>query len=50
VVSEENLEIVRMAVEAYARGDLDTALANADPDIAWMNSPKAPRHSKPPGS
>jgi ketosteroid isomerase-like protein len=34
-MSQENAEIVRKAVEAYARGDLDTALTNADPDIVW---------------
>ena len=34
-MSEENVEIVRKSVEAYARGDLDTALTYADPDIAW---------------
>ena len=34
-MSEENVEIVRKAVEAYARGDLDTALTNAAPDIVW---------------
>ena len=34
-MSQENLEIVRKAVEAYARGDLDTALTHADPDIVW---------------
>ena len=34
-MSEENVEIVRKAVEAYVRGDLDTALTNADPDIVW---------------
>ena len=34
-MSEENVEIVRKAVEAYARGDLDTALTHADPDIVW---------------
>ena len=34
-MSEENVEIVRKAVEAYARGDLDTALTYADPDIIW---------------
>ena len=34
-MSEENVEIVRKAVEAYARGDLDAALTNADPGIVW---------------
>ena len=34
-MSEENVERVRKAVEAYARGDLDTALMHADPDIVW---------------
>ena len=31
----ENVEIARKGVEAYARGDLDTALASVDPDIIW---------------
>ena len=31
----ENVEIARKGVEAYARGDLDTALTHADPDIVW---------------
>ncbi len=34
-MSQENVEIVRKAVAAYARGDLDAALTNADPDIVW---------------
>jgi ketosteroid isomerase-like protein len=34
-MSEENVEIARKGVEAYARGDLDTALTYADPDIIW---------------
>ena len=34
-MSQEHVEIVRKAVEAYARGDLDTALTHADPDIVW---------------
>jgi ketosteroid isomerase-like protein len=34
-MSQENVEIVRKSIEAYARGDLDTALTYADPDIVW---------------
>ncbi len=34
-MSQEKVEIVRKAVEAYARGDLDTALTHTDPDIVW---------------
>ena len=34
-MSQENVKIVRKAVEAYARGDLETALTHADPDIVW---------------
>ena len=34
-MSQENVEIVRKAVEAYARGDLGTALTYADPNVVW---------------
>ncbi len=34
-MSQENVEIVRKAAEAYARSDLDTALTYADPEIVW---------------
>ena len=34
-MSEENVEIVRRAYEAYARGDLDAVLEAMDPDVEW---------------
>ena len=39
-MSEENVEIVRRATEAYTRGDLDEALASwsADAVLDWSNS------------
>ena len=39
-MSEENVEIVRRATEAYSRGDLDEALASwsADAVLDWSNS------------
>jgi hypothetical protein len=32
-MSQENVEIVRRAIEAYVAGDLEKALADADPEI-----------------
>ena len=34
-MSQENVEIVRRSLEAYQRGDLDAALADAHPQIDW---------------
>ena len=34
-MSQENVDVVRRSVEAYARGDLAAALADAHPEIAW---------------
>jgi ketosteroid isomerase-like protein len=34
-MSQENVEIVRRSIEAYARGDLDAALADSHPDVVW---------------
>ena len=34
-MSKENVEIVRRGLEAYARGDMDVALAAMDPDVIW---------------
>jgi ketosteroid isomerase-like protein len=34
-MSQENVDVVRRGFEAYARGDLPTALAGFDPEIAW---------------
>ena len=41
-MSQENVEIVRKGVEAYARGDLDTALTYVDPGIIWNPVEEAP--------
>ena len=37
-MSQENVEIVRRAMEAYVRGDIAGALVAADPDIVWNPS------------
>ncbi len=34
-MSEENVEILRRGFEAFARGDIDALLQDADPDIEW---------------
>ena len=34
-MSQENVEIVRRALEAFARGGLDAALSFYDPDVTW---------------
>jgi uncharacterized protein len=34
-MSQENVEVVRRAVEAYVAGDLEKGLAEADPEIVW---------------
>jgi ketosteroid isomerase-like protein len=34
-MSQENLEIAQQLLNACARGDLDAALAHADPKIVW---------------
>src|SRR5512144_594548 len=34
-MSEENVEILRRGFEAFARGDMDALLQDADPDIEW---------------
>jgi ketosteroid isomerase-like protein len=41
-MSQENVETVRAAFEAWSRGDLDAWLAEADPEIAWYVLPDAP--------
>jgi len=41
-MSQENVEIVRAAFEAWSRGDLDAWLAEADPEIEWFVLPDAP--------
>jgi ketosteroid isomerase-like protein len=39
-MSQENVEIVRRAAEAFGRGDLDAALQDADPatEVDWSKS------------
>jgi hypothetical protein len=34
-MSEENVEIVRRQIEAYASGDYETALAGFDPEVEF---------------
>ena len=41
-MSQENVEVVKTAFEAWNRGDLDGWLAEADPDIEWHALPDAP--------
>ncbi len=40
-MSQENVEVVKAAFEAYNRGDLDAWAADADPDIEWHVLPEA---------
>src|SRR6476620_2519394 len=40
-MSQENVDVVKAAFEAYNRGDLDAWLADADPDIEWHVLPQA---------
>ena len=37
-MSEENVETLRRAYEAYSRGDLDAAVADADPDVEYISA------------
>jgi ketosteroid isomerase-like protein len=39
-MSQENVEIVRRAIEAFSRGDLDAAVQDSDPDVEvdWSKS------------
>ncbi len=41
-MSLENVEVVRRSIEAYRRGDLDAALADVHPEIAWNPFEEAP--------
>ena len=34
-MSQENVEVVRRAIDAYNRGDLDGTLENFPPDAVW---------------
>jgi len=38
-MSQENVEIVRRATEAFVRNDWDTAFADSAPDVEWMEMP-----------
>ncbi len=37
-MSEENLEVVRRAIEAYGREGLDGVLGYYDPEIEWTST------------
>jgi hypothetical protein len=41
-MSEENVEIVRLAFEAYNRGDLDAAVADFAPECEYISSGALP--------
>lgn len=41
-MSSTNVEIVRRSLEAFARGDFDTAFAAHDPDIVWCTAADEP--------
>jgi ketosteroid isomerase-like protein len=37
-MSQENVEILRRAFEAFARGDFDYVLDRLDPDVEWQSA------------
>src|SRR5262245_28772561 len=41
-MSQENVEVVRAALDAWNRGDWDSVLPFPDPDIEWHNSGAVP--------
>lgn len=41
-MSPTNVEIVRRSLEAFGRGDFDTAFAVHDPDIVWCTAADEP--------
>ena len=41
-MSQENVEIVRAAIESFNRGDLDTLLREMHPEIEWHDQPELP--------
>jgi SnoaL-like protein len=41
-MSQENVEIVKAAFEAYTRGDADWMVGAADPEIVWHSLPESP--------
>jgi ketosteroid isomerase-like protein len=45
-MSQENVEIVRTAFQAYERGNFDEALASFDPDIAYKPAQEAQVHGR----
>ncbi|HZA58904.1 MAG TPA: nuclear transport factor 2 family protein [Solirubrobacterales bacterium] len=40
-MSQENVELLRRAYEAWNRRDFDSALANSDPDVEWTFTAEA---------
>jgi ketosteroid isomerase-like protein len=40
-MSEENVEIVRRAMDAWNRQDIETTLDLADPEVEYVNAPSA---------
>ena len=40
-MSQQNVDNLRRGFEAYARGDLDEALANLDPDVVYKPAQEA---------
>jgi ketosteroid isomerase-like protein len=38
-MSQENVEVVRSAFDAWNRGDLDSVLAHLDADVEWEENP-----------
>jgi ketosteroid isomerase-like protein len=41
-MSAQNVELVRRSVEAFARGDFETAFASHSPDVEWVPSADEP--------
>jgi ketosteroid isomerase-like protein len=41
-VAEQAIEVVREALDAFARGDADTFLSKLDPEIEWHPTPDSP--------
>jgi ketosteroid isomerase-like protein len=41
-MSQENVEIVRAAYDAFNRGDVEASLAFLDEDVEWFDSPEVP--------
>jgi ketosteroid isomerase-like protein len=45
-MSQENVEIVREAIEAFNRRDVDAFLSNASPEIEWEDSEFWSEHAR----